>query len=578
MRQHLIELVISTLGIIPFLCMAFPTTNHDPRLIVVDDMNGNTLTRASIRAFTKQDFEDQALKEVGMDRIIAQTKEARMAGVKERGLTDLLLSRHVALGTKSGSGGGSIIAPFALVPRQNVVNACYFQIETGAAHPTAGTNGIPLSAWQITVNVGSSSWVKSPSTGLKNLEKYFLPGNLLYCEFKDASTQVSRSAQFKIIDAVNANSGGVEKAKVTVEPNKTSAGVGNFWATASASDKAPFQPTAGQVQMLANSVSDYESWGNQFPATNNMTLIEYWQQTFRTAYSYNEEYVKALESPLTSEFFKKFRSLPLAKQRKQQDMFNEQLMYATFFYGEEINELQTVEGYTKLPLVYDPADPTMPIEYKSNTLGVRTQLNRNARVSDKQNGALDLDSLFESCYNLKRNRETTSGSIDIIDGMTDRGTSSRIRDIMTRYYKTKFSSDLTLHMQPGQKITFNGATVFEYNVYDLPDQGVQLAIFTDPYFDDRLSAFASDQKSRGRALWLMDWSDVAINVLKTNSAKRTTNQADELYRYVLTPNVKQTLLNSKTFEVRVGDTNRHLLLENFSDDNPNVSIAGVDIG
>lgn len=557
--------------------MAFPTDNVTPRLIVVDQANGGTLTRATIRAFTKQDFEDQGLKEVGMDRIIAQTKEARMAGVRERTLTDLLLSRHVSLGTGKGGGSDSIIAPYVLVPRRNVVNASFFQIEAGVVHPQAGTNGIPLSAWQITVNVGSSPWVKSPSSGLKNLENFFLVGNAIVVEYKDTN-QVSRTASFKIVDAVNADAGGVSKALVTIEPNKTSSGATNWWSTASASDKAVYQPIAGQVSMLANSVSDYESWGNQFPAVNNLTIIEYWKQTIRTAFSYNEEYLKALESPLTSEFFKKFRTLPLAQQRKQIEMFNENLLYNTFFYGEEINEKQTVEGYQNLPLVFDPADPTYALEYKSNTLGVRTQLNRGARVSDRANAPLDLDSIFESCYNLKRNRETTSGTVDRVDVMTDRFTAGKIRDIMIRYYKTKYSTDLQNNYQAGQKISFNGSTVLEYNLYDLPDQGLQLAVFTDPYFDDRLAGFSTAQKSRGRTAWFIDWTDVAINVVKTNSAKRTTNQADELYRYVIQPNVKQTLLQSKTIEVRVGDVNRHLMIENFSDDNPSVTVSGIDIG
>lgn len=550
----------------------FPTNNCDPRLIIVDEANGSTLTRASIRAFTKQDFADQAMKEVGMDRIIGATKEARMAGVRERTLTDLLLSRHVALKEGKGQTQGSIIAPFSLIPRQNVVNANYFQIEAGAATLNAGSAPIPASSWDITVNVGSSPWVASPSTGLKNLEKYFLPGNNMVIEYIDGAN-VARTVTAKIVEAVNADAGGVSKAKVTIVPNITDAG----YAALAGADKALLHPTAGTVSLTANSVSDYESWGFQMPAYNNMTLIEYWHQTHRWSNSYNEEYVKALESDLTSEFFKKFRTLPLAKQRKQQEMLNEQLMYNTFFFGDVINEKQTVETYTSLPQVFDPADPSVAIEFKANTLGARTQLNRCGRVLDKGGAALDIDAIMTLCYNIKRNRETTSGTVSVIDAMTDRLTAARIRDIFIKYYKSKFSSDLTVYMQTGQKITFNGATVLEYNIYDLPDQGVQLAVFTDPYFDDRISAFSNAQVTRARCFWLIDWSDVAINIIKTNSAKRTTNIADELYRYVIQPNIKQTLLNSKTFEVRIGDANRHAMIENFSDAKPNITVGGVAI-
>ena len=535
--------------------MAFPTNNCDPRLIVVDDSTGCTLTRANIRAFTKQDFEDQGFKEVGMDRIIAQTKEARLAGVRERTLTDLLLSRHVALKESSGAGNKSVIAPYTLVPRRNVVNANYFLIEAGAANSSAGSGGAHSGLYDITVNTGVSQFKSS----LKNLEKYFLPGMYILVENLGGSGE-SQTAQFEIVSAVNANSGSTEKATVTVKPNLTSAG----FTALSSSAQAAYQPTSGTVTLLSNSVSDYESWCHQGPAVNDLTLLEYWQQTTRWTHQYNDEYLKALEAPLTSNYFKKFRQLPLAQQRKQQEMAMEQAFYNSVFYGQEINENQTVEGYTNLPQVMDPANTSCPLEFKANTLGIRTQLSRCGKVSDKQGNALSLDSIFETCYLLKRYRETTSGSVDVIDAMTDRFTAAKVRDLMMKYYNDKYSSSSTLFYQPGQKITHNGATVLEYNVYDLPDQGVQLAVFTDPYFDDRIGAFDTANKNRSRGFWMVDWSDININVIGTNSAKRQTNVADSLYNCVITPNVTHYMLNSKTFEVRVGDANRHAVLENFS--------------
>ncbi len=549
-----------------------PANNYTPRLITVDDSNGCTLTRAAIRAFTRQDFEDQQSKEVGMDRIIAATKEGRMAGVRENTLMDLLLSRHVAMPMGKGAGQGSVIAPFRLVPRQTVVNANYFTIESGAAHAQAGSGGFAASAWQIVVNIGGSAF---RSTALKDLEKYFLPGSQILIEYVDSSTNVARSAVYKVVDAINSDSGSTRKATVTIEPLYTAAG----WAALSAGDKTILHPTRGTVSRMANSISDYESYGYQLPAVNPYGLLEYWHQTHRWADTYNEEYLKALEAPLTSEWFKKFRTLPLAKQRKQREEGNEQMMMNTFFFGDVLSEVQTVETYTSLPTIYDPADPTCPLEFKANTIGVQAQLNQNGRVSDRGGAVLDLDTIFTSCYNLKRNRETTSGTISVIDAMTDRLTAARIRDIMIKYYKAKFSADVTMYFTPGQKILdgLTKAAVLEYNLYELPDQGVQLAVFTHPYFDDRLAAFDTANKAMGRYFWMIDWSDVAVNIFKTNSARRTTNLADELYRYVLTVAEKQTQLNSKTFEVAVGDTNRHSIIRNFSDGCPNVTVAGCDL-
>jgi len=64
-------------------------------MIVVDD--AMSLTRATVQGWNKSDIESVMFKEVGLDKIIAQSKEARMAGSKQRSLTDLLLSRHTPL-------------------------------------------------------------------------------------------------------------------------------------------------------------------------------------------------------------------------------------------------------------------------------------------------------------------------------------------------------------------------------------------------------------------------------------------------------------------------------------------------
>lgn len=556
----------------------FPSNNYDPRLIVVDQSNGCTLTRASIRGFTKQDFEDQASKEVGMDRIIASTKEARMAGVRENSLWDLFLSKHVALKEGKGSQNPSVIMPFSLVPRQNQVNANFFRVGAGAAHPTAGSGGIPVHAWQLTLKTGSndgdgSPWVKSPSQSLKNLEKYFLPGNYLTVEWSNGSS-ASIATNFEILSAVNADSGGVSQALVTVIPNKTE----SWWASATTDEKNVYKPTAGLAIRLANSTSDYESRGSQVPAVNNRSLIEYWQQTHRWSFTYNDEYVKALEAPLTSDFYKKFATLPLAEQRRQAELDNQQMLMQTFFYGDRINENQTTETFRNLPQVNDPADPSCPIEFKATTLGIRTQLAEGLRVKDVAGAAFNLDNWLEDNYNLKRYRDADGRStITVIDWFTDRFTKGRIRDLLFKYYKARFSMDLTGFVQLGKKIEFNGSVLFEYDLYDLPDQGVQAAIFTHPYFDDKISAAVTAQRSRQRALWAIDWSDIAINIIRTASANRVTNEADELYRYVIKVNNATTKLNSKTFEVRVGDVNRSLLYENFSDACPTLTVPGCEL-
>jgi len=617
--------------------------NCSPRHILVDDSKGCSLTRANITAFKRSDFEAQSYKEVGMDRIIAQTTEARLAGMHEKSLYDLLLSRHVALGEKSGGGSQSVIAPFTLVPRRNTLNFNYFQVEgrsvtwsefTGdisqAGASSTNYGWIPSSAIILTVNAGVDAAPGGGSNDLEKtnfhksqigeIEKYFLPGSYVNVMTNgrqlgggtDTDTTAAGAevcyVQYKVLAAQNADSSTQAKARVVVAPSEYAStsssdpietSTTGTWAVATDTNKADagYNLVKGTGMIMGNSVSDYEKWCHQGPAVNDLTLIEYWQQTQRWSHQFNDEYIKALQAPLTSEYFKKFRQLPLAQQRKQQESYQQQAFMNSVFYGQRINANQKVETYTSLPTVVDPnGNTTAPfgtdscssaptIEYKSNTLGIRTQLSECSRTWDNSGNALSLDVLFETCYMIKRERENSGGTVDTIDAMTDRFTAAKIRDLMVKYYKAKYSTDLTLFMQPKQQITFEGKVVFEYNKYDLPDQGVSLAVFTDTFFDDKIGAAgslvaasgATATKDSARQLWLIDWSDIAINVLKTASVKRQTNTADDLYNCVIQPNVSHYQLNSKTYEVRVGNTNRHALVENFSDASPSVTVAGADV-
>lgn len=585
----------------------FPADNFTPLFFQVDGSTGCTLTRAQIRPFTKDDFAAQGLKEVGMDKTIAQMKEARMAGVQQKGLTDLLLSRHVKVNEGAVQSNGSIIAPFTLLPRRNVVNINYWLVTAGSATQpadpaSAWASTLPATVYYLTVKVSTTGY----GTQITNLDRYFLPGMYVFVEStarhvgSDWQTYVgggnidsSVSLQFRVIGAVM-KSGSSDTAYVAVAPTEfqsleTSSSAWTTYKANTTPDSDGITPqqkasrsfvTKGTLLILANSVSDYESWCYQPPSINDKTLVEYWKQTIRWTHQYNDEYLKALTAPLTSEFYKKFRTLPIAEQRRQQEALMEKAFYNTVFYGDAISDKQTLATWTDLPTVDDLTNPGCSLEYKSNTIGIRNQLSEASKVIDNNGGALNLDTLFEIFYTLKRERGNDGTDISMIDTMTDRFTKAKIRELMIRYYKAKFSMDVMVNMQPNQKVvdSVSGRTVFEYDKYDLPDQGVSFSVFTDTYFDDRLGASqslgaSSGTKNRARSLHIIDWSDIQIGLHGTRSVKRQTNVADNLYNCTITQNVNHYMLNSKTIEVRVGNPNRHTIIENFSDACPTVTYS-----
>lgn len=540
----------------------YPGNNCAPRLISVDDSCGCTLTRASIQAFTPDLFEDQGFKEVGMDRVIGQMKEARMTGVAERSLSDLFLSRTVPIKTQSlfQSGQRSVIAPFVMVPQRSVVNSNWFNLTAGIATPGAGTGSIPASAWNVTVENEGSQFAST----LASLEKYFLPGRFLLVIYKDPVTGVGQTVQFLILNSVNADSGGVPKATITLQPPYTAAG----WAALSAGQKAVFQPTHGVIIPMANSVSNFESWCYNDTSENTLKLLVYWLQTIRETFCYNDEYIKALTAPLTSDFYKKFRTLDLARQRKRQSQLAEAAYYNTILYGQRINEKQTPNTYTELPQVLDPQNANCLLEYKANTEGWYTQLKNCGRVIDNQGAVLDMDVLKSLLYSIRRNRETDSGNVTEIDAMTDRFLADAILTVMVQYYQKKYGMQYTRFYQANQAIKFDGQILWNYNRYEFPDEGLALNVIVDTYFDDRLAVFNAANSgidaSRGRELWLLDWSDASIGVAGTASAARQTNVLDNLFNCVITPNVNHYQLSSKTIAAMIQVPNRHAIIENIA--------------
>lgn len=601
-----------------------------------------SLTRANITGWNKSDIESIMFRESGLDKVIAQTKEARMAGSRQRTLTDLLLSRHTPLKVGGGVNTQSVIQPFRLVPRRNRVNPGYFRVATGVSllnfaaqggsagsnytftgifNGTTTLNAAVAACWVLTVNNGSldadsSPFAKSPNNVLKNPEKYFLPRHSLTAEFVDPSGN-KQTVQLRIVDAASGTTGSLDtnSAYVLVIPNRTFKGdatipsgvltpngstpsqvtgafgqlsisVNGWWETASTAAKATYNPSTGIVKIGANAVSDFQQYAAALPGYNEYGLIEYWRQTHRWVHKYNDEYVRALEAATTSDGLKKFRLLPLAKLRAQQEKFMEDFFYETCFYGDQENENQTTANWFSLPQVQDPAwaasgeSGTLALEYLSRTIGIRTQIAACGNVYDQQQAPLDLDALFEAGYYVKREREGEANvEVSEIDIMTDlRFTRPLLRQIMTRYYKQKYGIDnVSMFMKSGEKITFNGSVMFEHDSYELPDYGYTLNVFSDQYFDDKVAQFQTGQKSGGRAIWMLDWSDVNVGVIKSMSVPRTNNLADNVYKYVIQQNVQHVLLNSRTFEVAVGNTNRHRLIENYSDACAKITVPGCDL-
>jgi hypothetical protein len=574
-----------------------------PRLVKVDSSNGCTLTKAHIKGMTPAEFEALGNKETDLARVIASAAEAKALGVEERGLTTLLTSsvqNIKPLINKQNIAEQSIILPYIQRRQRSVINANYFAIEAGVAADSTNLNTYPYDPsylppvnsatsgdWMITINLGGSDWA-SP---VENIERYFLPGGYVIINHWNATGTATREVQYIICGAGNADAGSVSKAKVVLRPvGSIVPADGNFNSLPSA-EKEKYQVTTGILQTIANNINDYEHWCRNQPTDLSVRLLVNWLQTTRESREVNDNYKKTLESIMSGKVNPYLSSMvyqPLAEQNKLAAKVSQDQWNRAVWYNQPLSAAQKPETYMQLPAVTDPEDTNCTLEYKCNALGIKALLREGNRVKDNSGGALNLDDLFSDLYFLKRNREQDGDTISVIDVMTDRLTSVKIFEAFNSYYKLRYGWETQRNANINQTIEHNGIVLFNYNVYDIPDVGVQLAVFHDPMFDDLLNVgsgnkYLLDGSRSGdavfdgndatyyansqRMLWLVDWSDVKIGVAGTNSVTRTQPhpEVDRLYSCRM-DSVKRTFnLRSTKWTTMMDRPHRHLIIENISD-------------
>lgn len=561
--------------------MALAATNCSLRTLAVTDGGSCSITRASVGAMTPADIEALGNQELGV--LNKQMVEAKIVGYKENTLETLLRSSmRPVKDLLKGAGlpqNPSVIQPYFYRLQKSAVNINYWNITAGAAAAGAGSGGNHSGLWRLTVGHTGSTYTSSTIT---NIKRYFQPGSYVTVDWANASSKAAYSAEFKVIEATDASAGGAT-AYVVVEPNVTS----DTFAGYSAGNKLPWQPEVGLVRNLANSVSNYESQCENEPSENPVNLLAFWPQTTRYTFKYSDAYKEALDAFLSGQqtnFYsaKLATYLPIAEQNKQQQAFFMQKMLNSAFYGQRINENQAPNTYTSLPGVYDPEDPTCLLEYKANALGFKTQLNDCTRLTDLAGAALNLNTLFDTGYQLKRAREVTAGAgnVNVIEWMTDRWTFGKVQEAMHKYFQTRYNVTSTKFIEEGQKLMDGTEVLANYSTYKLPADlgGYDLVFITHEFFDDKVVAAASgDTRNRQRELWGLDWSDISLGIGNVVSRKRKTDVNNPLYRCVITPNVKYYDLRSTQFCPMIEAPNRHAIFENFTDACPSITTTGCTI-
>jgi len=542
------------------------------RTMKVDSSCGCTLTNLSITGLSPDDIVALSTKEIYLTKAILEAKEAKMLGVQERGLMELLTGSIKDIKgdlTMQKIDQQSVVQPYIMRQQRSFINNNYFQIESGVVPADAGVGSVPVSAFDVTVNLGPS-WLK---TDLSSPERYFVPGStLIVMTWDNIVTKTAKTLVYTIYRAVNANAGAVNKAKVTIIPPYGTAG----WNALSGAEKTSWRPTFGIAQTGTNSTSDFESYCPIQPSDLSNKLNVTWLQTIRENYCREQSYEEILDQILkgkVNDYLKAFKYVGIAEQHKQQAARNRREFFNTVFYGVPIDVVnQTTANWQSLPIVYDITNNTCPLAYKASAEGIFTQLSNCNRVVDMLGNKLNIDYIFQQMYYLRRNREASGDSVQVIDSMTDRYTGSMIQEVMFKYYAQRYNLTNTVYYKANEKIKHDGMILFNYNIYDIPEASVQWAVFVDDYFNDLIDAanvqiVGWDFRTRARNLWFIDWSDISIGVADQNSVIRKTPDptTSVLYKCVIKAPITTYDLRSKMIGIFVDRPQRHLIIHNFSD-------------
>jgi hypothetical protein len=339
----------------------------------------------------------------------------------------------------------------------------------------------------------------------------------------------------------------------------------------------------------ANNVSDYEEFCNEPPAINNVRDVPFWVQTSRITMCKSQTYDKWRKLLLEDNpLYKKFGDVDEIEKNKQIGADWQRRMVNSIFWNKAISANQTLSNYNSLDNIVTPTNANLDatdeaecVGKRANAVGIYEQLAECGRVDDLQGAALNLNTLFNSLYDIMRVREANgSPSAFTIDAFTDTQTAEKINDAMISYYKAKGQDMLRLTLdvnKPAQKAQFG----FKFRSYDLfYPQNVTLNIVTHHFFDDAITAAeAAGVTAAERRLWILDFTGIRPGIIDANRVVHNTGdlkklaEIDQSFRCVMRTNTKQTTLSSTTWTVLVDCPKSNLVLENFSSGTPAVTAS-----
>jgi hypothetical protein len=542
-----------------------------------------------------------------LGNLISADFVGKAVGVKLNGMYDFLQANKRVLGGKRLSvqqvaGGVWEISPFIKMGRKRPVNSEYWTVRI-----PAGTGATPNQESNITVRFYSQGSIPTDARWFPTGMRVFIAGGTS----ADAGSAVNEPGGasatgdtiYRLAYSVSSVSGtGTDNNGAYVTVVLTPQNMGSYFLASDRPDAiksksklpgnlaAEANSNGGAVLGLAvrgtPNVSDFESFCGEIPALNTNQLIPFWIETTRYSICEDEltqKYLAALRD--SNPFFKQFGDVEQVEINRQIIEDFQRRHANNFFFNKPIGPNQTLANYNQLSAINTASSGALNVPAegrcigrRANATGVYEQLAECGRVSDLQGEKLNLQILFNTLYQLQRDREAVGVKSDVIELFTDSFFANQIVSGMVNYFKTKYGADVFRLVYQLNQGGDQGPFGFRFYKFELDYPQVELRIVTHRFFDDYLAAHkAAGSENAGRALWALDFNNIYQGIIDANSVVNKTGDlkalaaVDDTYRCVMKVPTRSTKLNSITYTAVVETETTSFVLENFNSSAPVVT-------
>lgn len=341
---------------------------------------------------------------------------------------------------------------------------------------------------------------------------------------------------------------------------------------------------SGKIGILRRGVINIgktESYCEDEPAYRNDNLVPFWIQHTRWTSCQSELYNEWLALVLDNNPLYKARIYISETDRmKQKGEAFEKRLFDTLFFQQPISDKQNLYEYDQLPdLTNFISDTGLGVEggrcygKKANAVGWLSQLRECGRWYDAQGVALNIYSIFDAIYNMRRVRAGIGSTAQLrFDVFTDGITAENLDRAMIGYYGLVFGNKDRYNVNIAQGA--NEEYGIQFTSYKLRERnaGVTLNIITDWAFDDQVSEFtAAGIGGGGQSMWFLDLTGMYMKLIESNKVTNHTGDlkalaaVDNSYGCVEETYTRDTVLNGMTFTAVLECPAADLILDNFAD-------------